>query len=317
MIQGEKILITGVTGMVATPLAHFLAESNEVWGVARFQDPAQREPYEAAGIKTRAIDLGSGDFSDLPQDFTTVLHLGWMRAPLDRLQEALRVNVEGAGLLLQHCRKARRTLIMSGMGVYSPHEDPWHAYSETDPIGRASTSYAPTSPASKAGIEAVARFCARAFGMPIVITRLNTYDGTLRSMPSQVITAVRDGTPIRAPSNPCPHTPIHIDDMRWQLEPLLDRASTPAFIVNWCGDETVPVQDWARMAGKFFGKEVSFEVNPTPGAPPGNRSDPTLRLSVTGPCRTVFRARFLRLCEEAKDTGARAESIWAGLEKRA
>jgi hypothetical protein len=62
--------------------------------------------------------------------------------------------------------------------------------------------------------------------MPIVITRLNTYDGTLRSMPAQVITAVRDGTTIRAPSDPCPHTPIHIDDMKWQLEALLDRAST-------------------------------------------------------------------------------------------
>src|SRR3546814_482280 len=178
MISGEKILITGVTGMVATPLAHFLAQENEVWGIARFADPNSRLPYEAAGIKTRAIDIGAGDFSDLPNDFTYVLHLSWLRADLSQLQQAIRTNVEGPGLLFQHCRKAKATLVMSGMGIYSPHPDPWHLFNEADSIGRASTAYAPTSPASKAGIEAVARFCARAFDMPIVLTRLNTYMGT-------------------------------------------------------------------------------------------------------------------------------------------
>ncbi len=317
MITDEKILITGVTGMVATPLAHFLAQSNEVWGIARFGDSAPRESLEAAGIKTRAIDIGSGDFSQLPTDFTTVLHLSWMRADITQLQEALRVNVEGPGLLFQHCRKARRTLVMSGMGIYSPHEDPWHPYSEADPIGRAATAYAPTSPASKAGIEAVARYCARAFDMPIVITRLNTYDGTVETMPAQVIRAVRDGQTVHAPHDPCPHTPIHIEDMKWQLESLLDRASTPAFIVNWCGDETVPIQEWARMAGEYYGREAHVSVNHTPGAPPGNASDPTLRREITGPCRTNFKERFLKLCEQVgPGRNDRPDGKWAGLDKR-
>ncbi len=298
MITGEKILITGITGMVATPLAHFLAEHNEVWGIARLADPAAREPYEAAGITTRAIDIGSGEFGDLPDDFTIVLHLAWMRAELSELQLALRNNVEGPGLLFQHCRKARATLVMSGMGVYSPNEDPWHAYTEVDPVGRGSTFFAPTSPASKAGIEAVARFCARAFDMPIVITRLNTYNGPDVAMPAQIIRAVRDGQTITSPSNPCPHTPIHIDDMKWQLEAMLNLASNPATIINWCGDETVPVQEWARMAGEYYGKEPILQVRHTPGAPAGNCSDPTLRQSVTGPCRTNFREEFLRQCRQ-------------------
>jgi nucleoside-diphosphate-sugar epimerase len=318
MITDEKILITGLTGMVAKPLAHFLAQSNEVWGIARFQDPEQRAPFEAAGITTRAIDIGSGDFSQLPQDFTTVLHLSWMRADLSQLQEALRVNVEGPGLLFQHCRKARRTLVMSGMQIYSPHEDVWHPYSETDPVGRAATSYAPTSPASKAGIEAVARFCARAFDMPIVITRLNTFYGTSESMPAQVIRAVRDGKTVHAPSDPCPHTVTHLDDMIWQLEALLDYAGTPASIVNWCGDESVPLQDWARLAGEYFGVPVDLATSPKPGSPPGNCSDNTLRRSITGPCRTVFRERFLALCEQVGATSAnRPGTKWAGLDKSA
>lgn len=295
MITGKKILITGVTGMVATPLARFLAEQNEVWGIARFADLAARLPYEGVGITTRAIDLGVPDFSDLPDDFDYVLHLSWMRAGLDQLQAAIRTNVEGPGLLFRHCRKAKATLVMSGMGIYSPHPDPWHPYSENDAIGRGATAYAPTSPASKAGIEAVARFCARAFDMPIVITRLNTYNGTVRTMPAQVIEAALGGRTINAPNDPNPQSPVHIDDMKWQLEALLGAASTPAFIVNWNGDETMPMQDWARMAGEWSGKPVTFGVQAVPGAPPGNASDPTLRRSITGPSRTVFRDEFRKL----------------------
>lgn len=298
MISGEKILITGITGMVATPLAHFLTQENEVWGIARFADPATRVPYETAGITTRAIDLGVADFSELPADFTYVLHLGWMRAGLSELQAALRTNVEGPGLLFQHCRKAKATLVMSGMGVYSPHPDPWHLYTETDPIGRAATAYAPTSPASKAGIEAVARFCARAFDMPIVITRLNTWMGGTRSYPAQVIRAVLAGEPIRVPHDPHPQSPIHIDDMIRQLEALLDAASTPARIVNWSGDETMPIQDWAHMAGEWSGNEARFTIDPVPGAPPGSASDSTLRQSITGPSSVMFRDGFRTLYDE-------------------
>lgn len=288
MISGERILITGVTGMVATPLALSLAAENEVWGIARFADPLTRQPYEAAGITTRAIDLGNPDFSDLPSNFTYVLHLGWMRAGLSELQQAIRTNVEGPGLLFQHCRKAKATLVMSGMGIYSPHSDPWHRYSETDPIGRGATAYAPTSPACKSGIEAVARFCARAFAMPMVITRLNTFMGTPRSYPAQVIRAVLAGEPIQAPHDPNPQSPIHIDDMIWQLEPLLGAASAPATIVNWCGDESMPMQHWARMAGTLSGNDVKLVIRSVDGAPAGSAADSTLRKSITGSSRVRF-----------------------------
>src|SRR5256885_15505705 len=101
MLSGQKILISGVTGTVAKPLATFLAKENEVWGLARFADPverkkeefvatasdsqrfiAPREELEAAGVTTRRVDLASADFGDLPTDFTYVLHLAWMRANL-------------------------------------------------------------------------------------------------------------------------------------------------------------------------------------------------------------------------------------------
>jgi len=225
MISGEKTLISGITGTVARPLAEFLARDNEVWGVAQFANKANRvieqyqavageplrslsdsEALESLGIVTRAVDLSSGDFGDLPDDFTYVLHMTWTRADLVHLEDALRTNVEGAGLLLHHCRKAKAALVTSGMGIYSPNADPWHAYTETDPIGRGSTAYAPTSPASKIGLKAVARYCARVDDLPITIARLNTFMGVPGSFPGMHISSVLQGTEMIAPYDQSPHT---------------------------------------------------------------------------------------------------------------
>ena len=317
MITDAKILITGATGSIGLPLALHLAPENEVWGIARFAEapprndpeavPSRRAALESAGVTTRAIDLGAGDFDDLPDDFTYVLHLAWQRGPLGELEEVLRTNVEGAGLLLQHCRKARAALVMSGMGVYSGQDDPWHAYTEIDAIGRGATAYAATSPASKLGVEAVARFCARAFDLPTVITRLNTFMGTPNSFPAYHIAAVLAGETMFAPHDPNPHSPIHIDDMKDQLEALLDAAATPALITNWCGDETVTAQDWVKRASELSGREGRLEVRaPAPGSPLGTRADPSRRQSITGPCRTVFDDEYRRLFETMS---ARASAV--------
>jgi UDP-glucuronate 4-epimerase len=301
VISGEKILVTGASGNVARPLALHLAADNEVWGIARFADPVRRQELDDAGIRTLAVDLGAGDLSDVPDDFTYVLHLAWMRADLSELETSLRTNVEGAGLVLQHCRRAKAALVMSGMGIYSPSPDPWHPYTETDPIGRGATAYAPTSPASKLGLEAVARFCARAFDLPVTITRLNTFMGVAESFPGMHIGAVLAGRPIVAPHDPNPHSPIHTDDMLWQLEALLDAAGTTACVTNWCGDEVTTAQEWVAWASEWSGKPGTLEVHEVPCAPAGSSADPTRRRSITGPCRTNFRESYRALFDAMTD----------------
>ena len=318
MIRDARILVTGVTGSIGRELATFLATDNEVWGIARFADANVREAeryqavatppptrslstkddLEAAGVTIRAIDLAAGDFGDLPDDFTYVVHVAWMRADLEHLDDALRANVEGAGLLLQHCRRARAALVMSGMGVYSANDDPWWAYCERDPVGRGATAYAPTSPACKLGVESVARFCARAFDLPIVITRLNTLMGNAGTFPGMHIDAVMRDQTMVAPSDPTPHSPIHLDDMKWMLEPLLDAASTTACITNWCGDDVTTVQDWMRRAAEWSGHEAKLVVQPVSGSPAGALADPTRRSSITGPCRVRFDEAFRALFHE-------------------
>ena len=57
MLTGEKILVTGASGLVGMQLARFLAEQNEVWGLGRYSDAASREQVAAAGIKPVVADL--------------------------------------------------------------------------------------------------------------------------------------------------------------------------------------------------------------------------------------------------------------------
>src|SRR5438094_3234450 len=113
MLHGEKVLVTGPAGQIAFPLVAQLATDNEVWGVARFGDPAARARVDALGVTTRSCDLAAGDFGDLPEDFTYVVHLAAFQGPGLDYDAAIRVNAEGTGLLPHHCRRARAVLVMS------------------------------------------------------------------------------------------------------------------------------------------------------------------------------------------------------------
>ena len=58
-MHGEKILITGPTGQVASPIAQALAADNEVWGIARFTNAAAREALEKSGVRCETVNLAA------------------------------------------------------------------------------------------------------------------------------------------------------------------------------------------------------------------------------------------------------------------
>ena len=296
MLSGEKILITGPAGRIAFPLARSLARDNEVWGIARFSDPATRAEVEALGVTTRAVDLGTGDFGDLPTDFTYVLHLAADFG--DDYDRALRVNAEGTGLLLQHCRSAKAALVMSTVTVYKPHPDPWHPFREDDPLGDAGLPQPKPYSIGKIAQEAVARYCARALDLPVTIARMGCAYGERGGLPAFALHAIAAGQPVVARWDPLPYTPIHDDDIVAQLEPLLDVAGVPATIVNWAGDEAVSVQQWSAYFAELLGTEAQVVVQPVPGASLGSVGDPTRRISITGPCRVHWRDGFRRLAAQ-------------------
>ena len=124
-LHDEKILITGVAGQIAFPMARYLAQQNEVWGLARFSEPDSRERVAAAGVTPVACDLSTGDLQAVPDDFTLVVHLAAYQAPGLDYDAAVSANAEGTGFLLQHCRSARAALVMSTFSVYKPQPDPF------------------------------------------------------------------------------------------------------------------------------------------------------------------------------------------------
>jgi nucleoside-diphosphate-sugar epimerase len=297
MLRDEKILITGPAGRIALPLTRSLATDNEVWGIARFSDPASREKVEALGITTRTVDIADGDFGDLPTDFTYVLHLAADFSP-DDYERALRVNAEGTGLLLAHCRNAKAALVMSTVTVYKPHPDPWHPFEESDPLGDAMVPSQLPYSISKIAEEAVARTAARTLDLPITIARMGAAYGEQGGLPLWHLTPIAAGEPVPTRWDPMPYSPIHDDDIVAQVEPLLDAATVPATIVNWCGDEAVSVQEWSAYFGELLGVDVEIEVTEAPGASIGSVGDVRKRTSITGPCRVGWRDGFRRLAEQ-------------------
>jgi nucleoside-diphosphate-sugar epimerase len=294
MVSDEKILITGPSGMVGRALASGLVADNEVWGVARFGQPANRAFLDDLDVVTRAVDIAADDLSGLPTDFTYVVHLAFTRGGADDFEPVLSSTAEGTGRILAHCRAAKAALVMSSHAIYALNDDRWYAQRETDALGNALSPWSPTSPAAKLTMEAVARGAAVTLDLPVVIARLNTVFGPFGGLPNMHQAMIARGDPVPAPSDPNPHSPIHTDDMLAQLEALLDAASAPATIVNWSGDEPVTVQEWSTYAAELAGTTAEFAVTETPGVAKGAVADATKRRAITGPCRVDWKQAFDR-----------------------
>jgi len=255
-MHGFKILITGPTGQVAVPIAKSLAPDNEVWGIARFRDPAAREDLERAGIRCESVNLAAGDFTRLPSDFDYVLNLAVAKS--GRWDKDLAANAESVGLLMAHCADAKAFLHCSSAAVYDPPDD--EPRTEDTALGDNHKSLFPTYSISKIAGEVVARTMARALGVPTIIARLNVPYGNNGGWPFYQMEMMLSGMTIPVPpGGPARYNPIHEDDVIATLPKLLDAASVPATTVNWCGDQTVSLQEWCTYIGSLVGRELVFE----------------------------------------------------------
>ena len=295
----KKILITGLTGQIGHPVARFLARDNEVWGLARYTADGSRERAESIGVHPHVADLETGDYGDLPTDFTHLVHFAAWQGPTPDYDRAIRANAEATGLIMAHCRHATAALVASTNSVYRAHADPWHTYVETDPLGDPTAPHSPTYAVSKVGQEAVARTMARALGLPTTIARINASYGPNGGLPAYHCDAIAAGraVPLRSPDR-SPYSPIHEDDLAAQVAPLLDAAASPATIVNWCGDETVTAEQWCALFGERLGVEPELAYYDLPGSQPGSAADPTKRRSLTGRCAVPWRDGMSALVDQ-------------------
>ncbi|MDT3442222.1 MULTISPECIES: NAD(P)-dependent oxidoreductase [unclassified Pseudofrankia] len=303
MPEGKKILVTGATGQIAGPIAENFAQNNEVWCAARFSNPARRAELEAMGIKTCMWDMGSGDFSTMPDDFTHVVHSALNVDP--GYDTSITNNAEAVALLMQHCGKAEAFLHVSSFAVYSKHQDhPHHAYAETDALG-GYAPYLPAYPVIKLASEATARATARMLDLPTTIARMNTgFSWTGHGgMPVRFYRMLAEGKPVPAPidfDNIC--SPISGTDIGDQAHLLLEVASVPATIVNWAGDEPVSDPEMCAHIAELTGVEAKFARGEFHFD--GTISDNTRREQLIGKCS-------LRWKDGVRDTFARLGIISA------
>jgi nucleoside-diphosphate-sugar epimerase len=255
-MRSTKILITGPTGQVASPIAQALAADNEVWGIARFTNAAVRETLEKSGVRCETVDLAAGDFAGIPTDFDYVLNLAVAKS--GNWEKDLGANAESVGLLMAHCRNAKAFLHCSTAAVYDPPDD--QPRTERAALGDNHKPLFPTYSISKIAGEVVARTMARALDLPTIIARLNVPYGDNGGWPFYHMEMMLAGIPIPVPVGVAArYNPIHEDDIIATIPKLLKAASVPATTVNWCGDQTVSLQDWCRYLGSLVGKEPVFE----------------------------------------------------------
>jgi nucleoside-diphosphate-sugar epimerase len=289
-MRGSKILITGPTGQVAAPIARALAADNEVWGIARFTDTAAREGLEQAGIRCHTVNLAAGDFSGVPTDFEYVLNLAVAKS--GRWDKDLAANAESVGLLMAHCREARAFLHASSAAVYDPPDD--EPRTERTALGDNHKSLFPTYSISKIAGEVVARSMARVLGLPTIVARLNVPYGDNGGWPFYQMEMMLAGAPIPVPpGGPARYNPIHEDDVFATLPKLLEAASVPATTVNWCGEQTVSLQDWCTYIGSLIGREPVFELSEQ--ALRGGPTDVTLMRELVGGTTVDWRDGIRRM----------------------
>jgi nucleoside-diphosphate-sugar epimerase len=290
VLDGEKVLITGVTGKVAFPIARALAPRNEVWGVARLRDAADRAKLDQAGIAGVALDVSLGDFSALPDDFTYVFH-----AAVDPGQgdwgPCVQTNAHNSGELLYHCRSAKGFVYCSTGSIYAYQGH--RPLRETDGPGvplRANYSF------SKVGGEAVCTWVATHFEIPLTIIRICSTYGPLGGSPADRLDLMLQGKPITLhPDTPNNYNPIYEDDYVELGIRAMEVARTPPVVVNWAGSETVSVEDYCAYMGELVGVEPTFEYRA--GAHTPLWPDVTRMHDILGRTKVHWRDGFRRMIE--------------------
>jgi nucleoside-diphosphate-sugar epimerase len=277
-LTGQRILVTGVTGQVAGPLArNLVGAGNTVYGTSRFADPAQKEAVAAQGIEPVTIDLETAQLDEVPDGLDYVIHMAVSKE--QDFTRALAANAEGTAFLIEKVAGVKAFFHCSSCAVYEPNGLQSHV--ETDPLGdnHRPMGFMPTYSISKIAAESAARYAARRFGVPTVIARLDVPYGPTHGWPSIMVMMAQHGmaTPVH-PDGPNLHNFLHDDDIVSSLPYLLEQADVPPPVFNWCSPEQVSIEEWTEELTRLTGVEIPLET--TTACVPPNPIDPSKLLGL-------------------------------------
>ncbi len=257
-LTGSTIVVTGITGQVARPLALALARDNRVVGAARFTDVEAREALEKAGIECMPVDLEAGDVEALPADADYVLNFAV--AKTNDWDRDLAANSGGLAALMEHHQHAKAFLHCSSTAVYKPAGH--HVFAEDGPLGdnHGVWPFLRTYSICKIAAEGTARWGAQRFDLPTTIARLSVPYGDNGGWPAIHLHMMLSGSAIPVHVDaPSVYHPLHADDIVAMVPRLLAAADVPAVTVNWGGSDPVSIEEWCRYLAQLAGVEARFE----------------------------------------------------------
>ena len=256
-LRDKTIVVTGVTGQVAEPVAVALAKENRVIGGARFRDEAARRRLEDAGVTCVPIDLLSGDVGGLPADADYVVNFAVSKT--NDWDRDLQANSGGLAWLMEHHQNAAAFVHCSTTGVYKPLGH--HVFKEEDELGdnHGVWPFLRTYSISKIAAEATARWAAVRHDLPTTVARLSVPYGDRGGWPAIHLEMMLNGVDIPVHVDaPSVYHPLHEDDIIGMVPGLLAVATTPATTVNWGGDQAVSIEEWCGFLAEITGAPVRF-----------------------------------------------------------
>ena len=191
-MKTEKVLITGITGMVGSHLLDYLIDNTdwEIYGMLRWRSPLVNIAHHIPRINSKErIKLVYADLRDtmsvehavITSKPKYVFHLAaqsYPRTSFDSPLDTLDTNIQGTERLLGALRKYAPEAIIH---VCSSSEVFGRVPKEKLPINEECTFH-PASPyaISKVGTDLVGRYYAEAYDMCVMTTRMFTHTGPRR-----------------------------------------------------------------------------------------------------------------------------------------
>jgi nucleoside-diphosphate-sugar epimerase len=264
-INGDLLLL-GVGGKMGPTLARMARRASDaagsrrrVVGAARFSNPDLETWLHHHGVETARCDLlDPAQLERLP-DAPNVVYMTGMKFGSTG-QEALTwaMNCHLPALVAQRFRRSRIVAFSTG-NVYGLSPVALGGSVETDalnPVGEYAMSCL--------GRERMFEHFSRTLGTPTAILRLNYATELRYGVLVDVARRVWAGEPV-------PLAMGHLNAL-WQGDAnamalcALARASSPPFVVNLAGPETLSVRRVAEEFGRLLGKEVTLAGSEAPDA---------------------------------------------------
>jgi nucleoside-diphosphate-sugar epimerase len=252
------LLILGAAGKMGPSLAHRARRALDAAGnnaaviaVSRFSEPGVRERLESWNIQTIECDLlEPGALDKLPDAPNVIFMAARKFGSTGNPSLTWAINTYLPGLAAHRWRESRIVAFSSGNVYPLVPVSSGGATEQTppDPIGEYAQSVL--------GRERMFDYVSRTYGTPVTLLRLN-YAVELRyGVLVDIALKVRNRQPVDLNMG-------HVNVI-WQGDAnsvalrSLQRATSPPFILNLTGPETLRVRDIAREFGKRFGVEPHF-----------------------------------------------------------